>query len=305
MIRQYLRSLYRLIIPLLHSRKHFKLLLNAVLGDVSLRVLTLASEADYFASFVRPVVIKAPFGKSVLVIAPHQDDEAIGCGGALVLQLRAGGAAHVVVLQDGADGHDELGMSRHDLSELRNRESRDAASAIGLEPPVFLGFAKLDENIADAVGQVSNLIRRRKVDAVFVPFVFDAHPDHRTANYILAAALEGLTTDVRVLGYEVWGLCIPNVVLVIDSAITEKTKMLSCFKFANSAIDYVHSTCGLNMYHSKMLGAGECRYAERFFELPRKEYIELVGRVRAVGSRAETPVPASIEPAGASVAQDQ
>jgi hypothetical protein len=30
-----------------------------------------------------------------------------------------------------------------------------------------------------------------------------------------------------------------------------------------------------------MLGAGECRYAERFFELPRAEYIELVDRVTA------------------------
>ena len=57
--------------------------------------------------------------------------------------------------------------------------------------------------------------------------------------------------------------------------------MLSCFTWANSAIDYAHSTKGLNMYHSKMLGAGECRFAERFLELPQKEYIELVERVRA------------------------
>jgi hypothetical protein len=40
------------------------------------------------------------------------------------------------------------------------------------------------------------------------------------------------------------------------------------------------------MYHSRMLGAGECRFAERFFEIPRKEYIELVERIRAAGSPA-------------------
>ena len=58
-------------------------------------------------------------------------------------------------------------------------------------------------------------------------------------------------------------------------------RMLECFTFANSAIDYAHSTKGLNMFHSRMLGAGECRYAERFFEAPRAEYIGLVERLKA------------------------
>jgi hypothetical protein len=110
--------------------------------------------------------------------------------------------------------------------------------------------------------------------------------DHRTANYILAGALRRIAWKVRVFGYEVWGLAIPNVILVIDDAIEAKTAMLGCYTFANSALDYVNSTIGLNMFHSRMLGAGECRYAERFFELPREEYIELADRVRAAESAA-------------------
>jgi N-acetylglucosamine malate deacetylase 1 len=284
MIRLYLRRLYRLTIPLLTGRKQFKLFLNATLGDINLRMLSLASTVDYFAGFVRPVVVKAPFGKSMLILAPHQDDEAIGCGGALVLQRRTGNAAAIVMLQDGADGHEELGMSRRAMTELRNEESRRAAAAVGVDPPVFLGHARLAESVPQASGQVRGIIMERKADAVFVPFVLDAHPDHRSANYILAESLKGVDWDVRVFGYEVWGLCIPNVLLVIDEAIEEKLRMLSCFTWANGAIDYTHSTKGLNMYHSRMLGAGECRFAERFFELPRKEYIELVERIRAAGS---------------------
>jgi N-acetylglucosamine malate deacetylase 1 len=281
MIRLYLRRLYRLTIPLLTGRKQFKLFLNATLGDVESRMLSLASATDYFSGFVRPVPIKAPFGKSMVILAPHQDDEAIGCGGALVLQVRTGNAASIVLLQDGADGHEELGMSRQALMELRNEESRSAAAAVGAEPPVFLGHARLAESVAQASEQVRGIIMERKADAVFVPFVLDAHPDHLWANYILAEALKGIDWNVRVFGYEVWGLCIPNVLVVIDEAIEDKMRMLSCFTWANGAIDYAHSTRGLNMYHSRMLGAGECRFAERFFELPRKEYIELVERVRA------------------------
>jgi len=284
MIRPYLRRLYRVAIPLLSGRKQFKLFLNATLGDVDRRMLALASATDYFAGFVRPVPIKAPFGKSMLILAPHQDDEAIGCGGALILQLRAGNAASIILLQDGADGHEELGMSRQALTELRNEESRRAAAVVGADPPVFLGHARLAESVPQASEEVRGIITERKTDAVFVPFVFDAHPDHRSANYILSEALKSIDWNVRVFGYEVWGLCIPNVLVVIDEAIEEKMRMLACFTWANSAIDYAHSTKGLNMYHSRMLGAGECRYAERFFELPRKEYIELVERIRAAGS---------------------
>jgi len=284
MIRLYLRRLYRLAVPLLSGRKQFKLFLNATLGDVDRRMLELASVTDYFAGFVRPLPIKAPFGKSMLILAPHQDDEAIGCGGALVLQLRTGHAAAIVLLQDGADGHDELGMSRQALTELRNEESRRAAAAVGANTPMFLGHAGLAESVTQASQQVRGIITERRADAIFVPFILDAHPDHRSSNYILAEALKGVDWNVRVFGYEVWGLCIPNVLVVIDEAIEDKMRMLSCFTWANTAIDYAHSTKGLNMYHSKMLGAGECRFAERFFELPRKEYIELVERIRAAGS---------------------
>ncbi len=176
-------------------------------------------------------------------------------------------------------------MSRGELNELRNQESRRAAAAIGLQPPVFLNHANLADSASLAAGQVRDLIMEQKADAIFVPFVLDGHPDHRTANYIVADALKSVPWNVRVLGYEVWGLCIPNVVVVIDDAIDYKMRMLACFKWANQAIDYEHSTRGLNMYHSKMLGAGECRYAERFFEIPRLEYIELVDRVRAAAKK--------------------
>lgn len=285
MIRSWLRGLYRLILPLLYGRSRFKLFLNAVLGDINLRMLALASEADYFAGFVRPVPIRAPFGKSVLVVAPHQDDEAIGCGGALILQVRSGQDAAIVMLHDGADGHEDLGMSRRELTELRNEESRKAAKAAGLkEPPRFLDHEKLADSVPAAAEQVGAMIRERKVDAVFVPFVLDAHPDHRWANVILAEALKKVPWNVRVLGYEVWGLCIPNVLVVIDDAIDDKMKMLASFPFANAAIDYAHSTKGLNMFHSRMLGAGQCRYAERFFELPREEYVRLVERIRDAAS---------------------
>ena len=281
MIRQYIRQAWRTILPLLYARTRFKLFLKASFADIDLRVQQLASVADYFSPLLRPIPVRAPFGGSMLVIAPHQDDEIIGCGGALALQVRAGHGAFVVILQDGADGHDELGMARQDLVALRNEESRRAAAQLGIEAPLFLGHSNLTANMPAATEQLRRIIADRKVDAVFTPFVLDGHPDHRAANYILAGALRDIGRNVRVFGYEVWGLTVPNVIVVIDDVMEQKLAMLSCFDFANKAIDYVRSTRGLNMYHSRLLGSGMCKYAECYFEIPRPEYVELTDRVRA------------------------
>jgi len=285
MIRNYLRRLYRTALPLLYSRSKFKLFLKSALGDIDQRVQTLASVTDYFSGDIRPISIRAPFGKSMLVVAPHQDDETIGCGGAIALQVRSGQAASIVIVEDGADGHEDLGISRQTLVDRRNEESRQAAAVLGLEPPLLLNHARLSENIPQAAEQLRRVLTERKVDAVFTPFVLDGHVDHRTTNEILGAALHQISWEVRVFGYEVWGLCIPNVLVIIDEVIEDKLKMLSCFTFANQAIDYVHTTKGLNMYRSRLLGAGECKYAECFFELPRTEFIELVNRLRAAARK--------------------
>lgn len=285
MIRNYLRRIYRTAVPLLYARSQFKLFMSASLHEVELNMLALASTTDYFARFVRPIPIRAPFGKSMLVVAPHQDDEAIGCGGVLALQVRSGNAASIVMLHDGSGEEESLGITRQAMMEIQNEESRRSAAVLHLDSPVFLNHNRLDNEAPQATEEVLGILRERHVDAVFVPFLLDGHPDHRTTNRILAAALKQISWNVRVFGYEVWGFCIPNVMVIIDEVIEDKMQMIACFEFANKAIDYVNSTRGANMYHSRMLGAGECRYAERFFEVPREEYIELVERVRAAELR--------------------
>src|SRR5262249_5061306 len=149
----------------------------------------LASQTDYFSTMVRAVPIQAPFGKSMLIVAPHQDDEIIGCGGALALQVRAGKPANVVILLDGAEGHEELGLSREQQRDIRNEESRQAAAILGLEPR-FLNHPGLVDSKPQAVQELTALIEEVHADAVFAPFVLDGHPDHRAANYILAEALK-------------------------------------------------------------------------------------------------------------------
>lgn len=284
MSRHYLRQGKDLLLQILFSRKQFKLLLRTSGRQLDLRMQALASMTDFYSAAVTPIPITAPFGNSMLVLAPHQDDEVIGCGGALALQALSGKPVLVIILQDGADEHASVSMSREELRQRRNEESRAAARQIGIDEPIFFGLADLRSSIDTAAASLSQIIEDRGVDAVFTPFVLDGHPDHRACNIILAKALTGLSRSVRTIQYEVWSHCIPNVLVVIDRVAERKDSMLACFKFANGAHDYAHATKGLNMFHSRLLPAGQARYVECFFELPRDEFVRLIERVERAES---------------------
>lgn len=285
MLRHYLRQAAQIATQFAFAHRRFKLLLRTTLGDIDLRMHAVAAATNFFSTTVQPVVIEAPFGRLMLVVAPHQDDEVIGCGGAMALQRRKGRSTKVVVLQDGADEHGQVSMSRDALRERRNEESRAAARVINAEEPIFLGKRDLRADVESIVATLRGVIESRQVDAVFTPFVLDGHPDHRACNMILARALKDVRRHIRVLQYEVWANCIPNVVVIIDDVMEQKVNMLSCFQFANGAIDYAHATKGLNMFHSRLLPAGKARYVEAFFETPREEYLEIVEAVESAERR--------------------
>lgn len=285
MLRDQLRKAKDLLVQLVTSRRQFKLLLRVTTERLNLRLQALASLTDLFSTVVAPIPISAPFGDSVLVVAPHQDDEAIGCGGALALQALSGRSASVVILHDGADEFQDVSMTRTELQQLRNAESRQAAREIGIDAPIFLGLRDLRVGVDATASALRRIIEERRVDAVFTPFVLDGHPDHRACNFIVARALADLHRPIRTLQYEVWSHCIPNVLVIIDRVAEMKDRMLACFALANKAHDYTHATKGLNMFHSRLLPAGKARYVECFFEMPRQEFVRLVDRVEQAESR--------------------
>lgn len=286
MLRHFLRRTAQTLTEFAYARRRYKLLLRTSLKDLDQRMQAVAAATNFFSTAVKPIVIEAPFGESMLVVAPHQDDEVIGCGGAMALQRRAGRRVKVVVLQDGADEHAQVSMTREALRDRRNAESRAAAGVIDAEEPMFLGSRHMRQDAESLAGTLRELIESSCVDSVFTPFVLDGHPDHRACNAILAMALANLDTEIRVLQYEVWANCIPNVAVVIDDVVTQKEKMLECFEFANSAVNYSHATLGLNRFHSRLLPAGRARFVEAYFESPLSDYLEIVKTVESAGRGA-------------------
>lgn len=280
-IRNYFRRIYRIIIPYLYSKKNYKLFLFRGLVHMDKTTRAVMSAMDTFSSIMKPVPIKAPFGKSLLVVAPHQDDEIIGCGGAMILHKRSGKELNVLFVQDGGDEHKEDGLSRSDLISIRESEACRVAKELGISSPTFLRFKEIQhDNISEIAEAIKDNIRVTRADTIFAPFFLDYNIDHRMTVYALSESLKGLSHKPVIYGYEVWGLCIPNVILNIDSVIQKKKKLLSHYVSQISGTDYINCITGLNMYHSKAFGAGECKYAERYFETPGDTFVDIVDKIK-------------------------
>ena len=83
---------------------------------------------------------------SILVVAAHPDDEALGCGGAIRRHADAGDQVDILFVADGVGARQP-----HDIvpeKEVRQKAANDAAQILGAGPPQFLDFA---DNRLDAV----------------------------------------------------------------------------------------------------------------------------------------------------------
>lgn len=115
--------------------------------------------------------------KSVLVIAPHPDDETLGCGGALLRHIAEGMDVHwlIVTCISTKEGYDL------DQVDLRATEIDAVAKAYGFESVNALAFptAKLDAVPREQlIADISRIVSETKPQIVYMPFRGDAHSDH-------------------------------------------------------------------------------------------------------------------------------
>lgn len=140
----------------------------------------------------------------VFIIAPHADDETLGCGGTALRHVAAGDAVHWLIV---ADRKTSCGYSQAQV-ERREREIPQVASAYGFASVHRLGFedARLEivplAGIVDAIGRV---VKDIAPSVVYLPFRGDIHTDHRVVFDAGAACTKWFRYPSvrRVLSYEV------------------------------------------------------------------------------------------------------
>jgi len=169
----------------------------------TLRNLPLRSSTDLFGS--------AP----LLVLAPHPDDESLGCGGLIADCQARGQAVHVLVLTDGSGSHpNSRAWPPARLVALRAEETRAAVAALGLAED-RVGFLGLPDARAPLRGaplrataqRVAEHARARGIGTICTSWPGDPHTDHVAA--YRAAALAAPMIGARLFCYPVWGWTLP------------------------------------------------------------------------------------------------
>jgi len=137
-----------------------------------------------------------------LVLAPHPDDEVLGCGGTIARKAQQGTLASIVFLTDGRHGAQG---PPEEVTALREAEAWQAAEALGLLPErlVFLRIedGHLNAHLEQAAHHVRRLVASLDVSDLFVPYRREFHPDHLAAWRIGAASLPH---HGRLYEYPIW-----------------------------------------------------------------------------------------------------
>jgi LmbE family N-acetylglucosaminyl deacetylase len=163
-------------------------------------------------------------GRSLLVLAPHPDDETFGCGALIARARAAGDTVTVVIATDGSRCAESASLRPADIAALRRVELREACAHLGVddEHTTTLGYADgtLASRLPQLTADIAGLVERLRPDVVLTTCAQDQHPDHRALHDATVAAVASSTaaptsvasskavapgSDVPlVLGYPVW-----------------------------------------------------------------------------------------------------
>lgn len=163
---------------------------------------------------------------ATLFFAPHQDDEAFGCGGLIARRVAAEETVHVVFITDGASSHPGHPIfSPAQIAALRADEARTAAAILGV-PADRLHFLNAPDGRlphlgpevrASLVENITRLIRLVEPGEVFVTSRHDGSTEHLAASCLVDEALAGMPGPrPRLLEYPIWSRWNP---LLVRSAL--------------------------------------------------------------------------------------
>jgi len=147
---------------------------------------------------------------TTLIVAPHADDESLGCGGTISLLRKYEKTVYVLLLSDGTMSHpNSITYPKEKLRDLREMEMIKACRILDV-PEEHIIFGRYpdrnvprigDEKFESAVHNISKMLNAIKPQSIFVPWRRDPHPDHQSAFQLIAAAD---TYNAKIYEYAIW-----------------------------------------------------------------------------------------------------
>ena len=229
-----------------------------------------------------PRHLVVPVGKTVVVVAPHPDDETIGAGGFL-LRHRDLCTIHIINIFSGDGGGQlpgrpwEPGESyRAELVARRKEELQQAAVRLHVATVSHLELTDGSRGTSADVTRLRLLLDELDPDVVLIPWFLDAQPDHRTANVLYASASP--ERNCLVIAYEVWSMLQPNATMDITDVLAEKLQLIDLYGTQTETVNYGAYADGLakvRAFQHPVQGT-RAGAAEAFIALPSRDYCDFV-----------------------------
>jgi LmbE family N-acetylglucosaminyl deacetylase len=145
----------------------------------------------------------------VLVVAPHPDDETLGCGGAIALLNSLNCDVYVLVVSDGTRSHPHsLKYPASKLQKLRESETLTALNLLGLDAKnvTFLGLqdGSVLTEYRSAINSCCSYLTQINPQIIFLPWRYDPHRDHRGSWELVNTALSSLSLNPKIIEYPIW-----------------------------------------------------------------------------------------------------
>ena len=171
----------------------------------------------------------------ICILAPHPDDEVIGCGGLLI---KHASQCDVVLLTDGSKGGD---------TEIRAKEFEKVMALLKIKNYQMLG-AK-DTALIDGY-DLFKQIDFSKYDYVVMPHAHDSHKDHIVPQaFFKRLCKENSKINAKAVYYEVWApIDMPNLYLDISEVAEKKKELINFYASQVGTIDYASRILALNHY---------------------------------------------------------
>jgi LmbE family N-acetylglucosaminyl deacetylase/GT2 family glycosyltransferase len=203
---------------------------------------------------------------SVLVLAPHYDDEVLGCGGLLTQLAAARAAVRVLFLTDGGGGAEEV----EDPEAYRRRRREEASKVCAL-----LGFAgcdhlglpdgALDRHLDAAVHGIRRALFTQRPELLLAPSPLEVSRDHRAAFAALHRLLGGgrdgdpdqePLRGLRILLYEINHPGHPDLLVDVTAEAPVLEQAMALYASQEERHPYWNAGLGLRRFRTSSLAPG-------------------------------------------------
>lgn len=200
--------------------------------------------------------------KDTIVLAPHPDDESIGCGGSIVKHVKAGRKVKVIFLTKGGKGDFENRFG-NDYLKIRLECAKKALSILGVKEYEFWEYedrellSAKNEIIERLIGITDGFLP----SIIYAPSPFELHPDHRATFSVVWNLIK--KRPFRLLLYETLVPLYPDTLVNITDEWKYKKQAIESYWTELYYNNYSEKVEGLNRYRTATLGK-EVLYAEAF-----------------------------------------